>query len=75
MDHVVGRVFMLSKSQSGSRFVQENLSDPVFFDVFFNELKTRVAELMMDNFGHYAIEGVNISFLCVRLRVPCHHHV
>eukprot|EP01083_Nonionella_stella_P089089 248560_1 len=58
MDHVVGRVFMLSKSQSGSRFVQEKLSDPVYFVVFFNELKTRVAELMMDNFGHYAIEAL-----------------
>lgn len=57
MDHVVGRVFMLSKSQNGSRFVQEKLSDPVYFNVFFAELKTRVAELMMDNFGHYAIEG------------------
>lgn len=58
MDHVVGRVCFLAKSQSGSRFVQEKLVDPVYFSLFFHELKTRVAELMMDNFGHYAIEAL-----------------
>lgn len=58
IDHVIGRVYHLSKTQSGSRFVQEKLSDPQYFPIFFNELKTRVADLMMDCFGHYAIEAL-----------------
>lgn len=47
-------IFTLSKSQSGSRFIQDNLSD--YFDVFFRELKPHVVELMTDSFGHYAFD-------------------
>jgi len=46
------------KTQSGSRFVQEKLSDKQYFGLFFKELKCHVAELMVDNFGHYAIEAL-----------------
>merc|ERR1719245_1025389 len=53
-----GRVVALAKSQSGSRFVQDKLQDPAYFKLFFMELKDRVADLMMDNFGHYAIEAL-----------------
>lgn len=58
MEHVVGRVFMLAKSQSGSRFIQEKLAEPQWQKLFFDELKTHVPELMMDSFGHYAIEAL-----------------
>jgi len=51
-------VVQLAKSHSGSRFVQMKLEnkDPVFFEIFFNEMKEQVPELMVDNFGHFAIE-------------------
>ena len=53
LDHVIGRVYLLAKSQGGSRFVQQKLDegDPVYFNVFFNELKMHVSELMMDRQG------------------------
>jgi len=53
-----GTVVSMAKSKNGSRFVQKKLSDPEFRSVFFHELKDHVAELMMDNFGHYAIEAL-----------------
>ena len=58
IDHVVDRVYFIAKTQSGSRFVQEKLSDKQYFGLFFKELKCHVAELMVDNFGHYAIEAL-----------------
>lgn len=58
IDHVVDRVYFIAKTQSGSRFVQEKLSDKQYFGLFFKELKSHVAELMVDNFGHYAIEAL-----------------
>jgi len=58
IDHVVDRVYFIAKTQSGSRFVQEKLSDKQYFGLFFKELKGHVAELMVDNFGHYAIEAL-----------------
>ncbi|ETO08152.1 hypothetical protein RFI_29237 [Reticulomyxa filosa] len=45
-------------STSGSRFVQEKLCETKYFEMFFDELKEQVAELMMDNFGHYAVEAL-----------------
>jgi pumilio RNA-binding family len=58
IDHVVGRVYMLSKSQGGSRFVQQKLdeADPTYFAIFFDEMRPHMAELMMDSFAHYAVE-------------------
>lgn len=58
IDFIVGRVCMLAKSQGGSRFIQQKLEegDLMYFQIFFEELKFHVAELMMDSFGHYAIE-------------------
>lgn len=55
---VVGNVVMLAKSHNGSRFVQQKLDarDPEYFDIFFNEMKEAVPDLMVDNFGHFAIE-------------------
>jgi hypothetical protein len=40
IEHVVGRVYMLSKSQGGSRFVQQRLEDrdPAAFAIFFAEM-------------------------------------
>ncbi len=40
IEHVVGRVYMLSKSQGGSRFVQQRLEDrdPAAFALFFAEM-------------------------------------
>merc|ERR1719242_2875263 len=58
IDHVVDRVFYIAKTQSGSRFVQEKLTDKQYFELFFKELKEHVADLMVDNFGHYAIEAL-----------------
>ncbi|ETO10775.1 hypothetical protein RFI_26601, partial [Reticulomyxa filosa] len=58
IDHVVGRVCSFAKTQSGSRFVQEKLSETKYFQMFFEELQEHVPELMMDNFGHYAIEAL-----------------
>lgn len=58
LDECVGKVVFLAKSQSGSRFVQEKLNEPEYFNLFYNELKVQVADLMMDNFGHYAIEAL-----------------
>merc|ERR1719193_1595393 len=58
LDDCVGKVVLLAKSQSGSRFVQEKLNEPEYFNLFYNELKVQVADLMMDNFGHYAIEAL-----------------
>jgi len=55
---LVGNVVTMAKSKNGSRFVQKKLEDPNFSAVIFNELKDQVAELMMDNFGHYAIEAL-----------------
>merc|ERR1712113_551320 len=45
IDHVVDRVYFIAKTQSGSRFVQEKLSDKQYFGLFFKELKCHVAEL------------------------------
>jgi hypothetical protein len=58
IDHVRGRVYMLSKSQGGSRFVQQKLdeNDIEYLHLFFHELCPHVSELMMDSFAHYAIE-------------------
>jgi len=53
-----GKVVMFAKSQRGSRFVQEKLKDPLYFNTFYTEMKNHVDELMMDNFGHYAIEAL-----------------
>jgi hypothetical protein len=58
LSECVGKVVLLAKSQSGSRFVQEKLNEPEYFNLFYNELKVQVADLMMDNFGHYAIEAL-----------------
>jgi len=58
LDDCVGKVVLLAKSQSGSRFVQEKLNEPEYFNLFYKELKVQVADLMMDNFGHYAIEAL-----------------
>merc|ERR1719233_593568 len=58
LDECVGKVVVLAKSQSGSRFVQEKLNEPEYFNLFYKELKVQVADLMMDNFGHYAIEAL-----------------
>merc|ERR1719330_437667 len=54
MNDCIGKVVYLAKSQSGSRFVQEKLKD----HLYFNEMKDHVGDLMMDNFGHYAIEAL-----------------
>jgi len=84
IDHVVDRVYFIAKTQSGSRFVQEKLGDAQYFGLFFKELKSHVAELMVDNFGHYAVEAlfthcsdrqrlVLVSNLCPHLaQVACH---
>ena len=56
--HSVDRVYSIAKTQAGSRFVQEKLSDKQYFGLFFKELKCHVAELMVDNFEHYAIEAL-----------------
>jgi len=55
---LIGTVVAMAKSKNGSRFVQKKLTDPEYRNVFFQELKDHVAELMMDNFGHYAIEAL-----------------
>lgn len=57
-EQVVGNVVRLAKSHSGSRFVQQKLDsgDPVFYSIFFNEMKDHVGEMMVDNFAHFAIE-------------------
>jgi len=58
LDQVRGNIIRLAKSHSGSRFVQSKLEvrDPAFFALFYEEMKDHVAELMIDNFGHFAIE-------------------
>lgn len=53
---MVGRCCTVAQSQSGSRFIQQKLSDPEYFPIIFSELKTEVAKLIMSKFGHYAIE-------------------
>jgi len=55
---LIGNVVAMAKSKNGSRLVQKKLDDLAFFSVFFHEMKDQVAELMMDNFGHYAIEAL-----------------
>jgi hypothetical protein len=57
MEQVVGNVVRLAKSHAGSRFVQQKLDarDVTFFNVFFAEMKDHLAELMVDNFGHFAV--------------------
>ncbi|MES1915568.1 MAG: hypothetical protein MHM6MM_007494, partial [Cercozoa sp. M6MM] len=56
--HVVGRVATLARSQTGSRFIQEHLEDAKMRRMFFQEMRGEVAALMMDSFGHYAIEAL-----------------
>lgn len=56
LNHLIGRVVYLAKSESGSRFVQEKVGNPRFLKIFFQEMKKRLPELMTDNFGHYAVE-------------------
>jgi hypothetical protein len=57
-DQCVGQVLRLAKSHSGSRFIQQKLeqNDRDFFDVFYREMRESLANLMVDNFGHFAIE-------------------
>eukprot|EP00808_Paulinella_micropora_P029599 g58899.t1 len=57
-EQVRGHVVALATAHSGSRFVQQKLDsgDREFFEVFFQEMKLHIAELMVDNFGHFAVE-------------------
>lgn len=57
-EQVQGNVVRLAKSHAGSRFIQQKLEahDPVFFSLFYDEMCDHVPELMVDNFGHFAIE-------------------
>ena len=60
--------------------------DPVFYVIFFNEMKEHVAEMMIDNFAHFAIEKLiavanqeQCATLCRRLTpnfaaVACQKH-
>lgn len=59
LPHVVGRVYLLAKSQGGSRFIQTKLEqvDQLYFGIFFSELRNHVAELMMDR-------SVGAMFVC-----------
>lgn len=63
----------LAKSHAGSRFVQQKLDsgDAVFYDIFFAEMKNHVGELMVDNFGHFAIEKLIALASQQRCRVLC----
>jgi len=53
-----GHIVQLCKTHDGSRFVQDKLEagDPNDFLIFFNEMKTSIASLMIDSFGHFAAE-------------------
>lgn len=57
-EQVVGNVLRLAKTHSGSRFMQSKLDarDIVYFNLFYEEMKEHVPDLMIDNFGHFAIE-------------------
>lgn len=58
LDQCINNVVRLCKSHSGSRFIQQKLDqhDTEYFELFFNEMQTSIAELMVDNFAHFAIE-------------------
>jgi hypothetical protein len=53
-----GKFIQISKTQPGSRFIQEKLAemDKDSHRIIFEELKLGIADLMIDNFGHYAIQ-------------------
>ena len=53
VDHVIGRVCMLAKSQGGSRFIQQKIieGEILYFQIFFQEMKLHTAELMCDKYG------------------------
>jgi hypothetical protein len=48
-EQVIGNVIRLVKSHAGSRFVQQKLDscDPFFYQIFFDEMKEHVAEIMV----------------------------
>jgi hypothetical protein len=57
LEQLTGNVLRLAKSHNGSRIIQQKLDakDSRYVNVCFTEMKEHVAELMSDNFGHFAI--------------------
>lgn len=51
-----GKLLTCAKTQNGSRYIQNHLREPAFFEKAMKELLPAIPDLMMDNFGHYTIE-------------------
>jgi hypothetical protein len=58
LQSLVGKLRQVAKSQSGSRFIQEKLDERKknVYQLIFPELCEGISELMVDNFGHYAVQ-------------------